>query len=230
MADSNGILVVMQNVDDARLADHLKWYENVHLPDVCAVPEVTRGEFASALPSDEKLRWGHASAFWFSGDPLAVLGEVFRRAGAGEWEMSDTVDQTTSMMAVGEALTGRMRSTITPDASGKDRFLFMVMTNCTPGDDDAFNAWYNDVHVPDILDVPGFTAAQRFRFVDHPALGDYPFRYLAIYEVAADQVEAAFAEMNARAGTDKMVLSPTLDVENVHAVCFAPQAVCNANG
>lgn len=52
-------------------------------------------------------------------------------------------------------------------------------------------------------------------------------RYAALYEVRKTDAEAAFAELNARAGTEHMPLSPTLD-NDVHAVPFAPEGVIDA--
>src|SRR3546814_16369245 len=75
--------------------------------------------------------------------------------------MSDTLDGESMMMAVGQALTGRVRSTVTVDAAGKERLLYIVLTNATPGDDEQFNDWYTNTHIPDVLAVPGFVAAQR---------------------------------------------------------------------
>ena len=226
MADANAILLVMQNPVEGRDGDHREWYLTHHLPDVCAVPGVLRGEFASVTDRPEGLRWTNSAAYWLNGDPATVLDEIFRRAGSGEWTMSDTLDRELTMMTIGEALTARVRSTVTPDADGKDRLLYIVLTNATPGDDDVFNDWYSNTHIPDVLAVPGFVAAQRFRLVDHPALKPYPFRYLAIYEVLASAAEGAFAELSARAGTERMILSPTLDTSGVAAAPYAADGVC----
>lgn len=226
MAEANAILLVMQNPKAGSETAHRDWYVNNHLPDVCGVPGVLRGEFTAAAPGTENPRWSHAAAYWLDGEGPAILGEVFRRAGSGDWVMSDTLDGSTMLMTLGEALTPRVRSAVTPDAQGKDRLLYIVLTNSTPGDDDTFNAWYNEVHLPDVLAVPGFVAAQRFRLTDHPALKPSPYRYLAIYEVLASEAESAFAGLAERAGTERMVLSPTLDTADVHAVAFAPEGVC----
>lgn len=229
MTDANAILLVMQNPREGRDAAHRDWYLAHHLPDVCGVPGVLRGEFAGTKDRPEGLRWTNAAAYWLDGDPAAILGEIFRRAGSGDWTMSDTLDGESMMMAVGRALTGRVRSTVTADAAGRDRLLYIVLTNATPGDDEQFNDWYTNTHIPDVLAVPGFVAAQRFRLVDHPALRPYPFRYLAIYEVLAGEAEAAFAELGARAGTDRMPLSPTLDTSGVAAAPYAAEGICDGS-
>lgn len=90
-------------------------------------------------------------------------------------------------------------------------YRFLVFTNATAGMEQEFERWYAERHLPDVLDVPGFVAAQRFRLVDGGSGELAGFRYLAIYEVESDQPEATLAALRARAGTDAMVISPALD-------------------
>ena len=226
MTEAKGMMLVLQNPKSGRETAHRDWYLAHHLPDVCRVPGVLRGEFSCVAEGEESPRWSNAATYWLDGDPAAILTEIFTRAGSGDWTMSDTLDGESMMMAIAEALTERRRSTVTPDAGGKDRLLYIVLTNATPGDDDVFNHWYNHTHLPDVLAVPGFVAAQRFRLIDHPALRPYPYRYLAICEVAAGEADAALAELAARAGTERMVLSPTLDRSGGAAAPFAVDGIC----
>jgi hypothetical protein len=88
-------------------------------------------------------------------------------------------------------------------------YKFVVFTNCHPGTDEAFNRWYDEEHIADLLAVPGFVSASRMRVV--PQDGEQPtHRYLAIYDLRTDDVHGALAEMMSRAGTEQMGLSPTL--------------------
>lgn len=221
MNEPDGIMLTMQNSAPGRAADHRQWYLTRHLPDVCSVPGILSGAFTALAAPQGDEPWAMAGVYRLAGDPVAVVGAVLAEAGAGRWELSDALDGASLLMVGGEALTGRVRSPHGPDATGADRLLYIVLTNCTPGDDAAFNAWYSNRHLPDVLDVPGFVAAQRFRLMDHPALPASPYRYCAIYEVRADEAAKAFAELQARAGTERMVLSPTLDTSGVHAQAFA---------
>jgi hypothetical protein len=90
------------------------------------------------------------------------------------------------------------------------KFLWLVFTNPTSVEvEDEFNDWYDRQHVPDVLKVPGVKAVQRFRTA-RPA-DDVPGRYVATYEIEADDVGEVIARCKARAGTDQMPVSPTLD-------------------
>jgi hypothetical protein len=64
--------------------------------------------------------------------------------------------------------------------------------------DEEFSEWY-DAHLPEILSIPGFVSAQRFRL--EPVVVDSveptSYRYLALYEIEGDG-ETLLAEMEKR--------------------------------
>lgn len=227
--DAQALLLVMQTPKAASEQQHADWYVSTHLPDVCAISGTLRGEYLVAMPSDSP-RWTNAAAYWLNSDPEAYLAEVLSRAGSGQWQLSATLDPDNMQMMIANAITPRILSTETSDAGPKDRLIYIVLTNPTQGDDEIFNDWYSNTHIPDVLKVPGFTAAQRFRFVAHPALGTCPFAYAALYEIRASEAEAAFVELGARAGTAAMMLSPTLDTEGLYAAPFAPVGILVGEG
>lgn len=55
--------------------------------------------------------------------------------------------------------------------------VLVVEIDVEPEFDDEFNRWYDEEHIPERTDMPGFVSAQRFR---HP---DRANSYLAIYEL-----------------------------------------------
>lgn len=112
------------------------------------------------------------------------------------------------------------------------KHIFMIITEAPSPDEEAdFETWYVDRHMPDVLAVPGFTAAQRFRLAPEPDRPDAPARFLTIYEMETDDRGAVMAEVRRRAGTSKMPLyagerkSPatTMFAEAVTARLAAPQ-------
>src|SRR3546814_20850907 len=65
--------------------------------------------------------------------------------------------------------------------------LFMIITEAPSAEEEAaFETWYVDRHMPDVLAVPGFTAAQRFRLAPAPDEDNAPARFLTIYEMETD--------------------------------------------
>src|SRR3712207_9140335 len=79
--------------------------------------------------------------------------------------------------------------------------VLLVHSNCPADQEKAFNHWYDTVHVPDILGVEGFVAAQRFKLAGpgpqtvtrdgQPAVA----QYLALYELDTDDTGAAMKRL-----------------------------------
>lgn len=87
------------------------------------------------------------------------------------------------------------------------KHLLVVFTNAAEGRDDEFNRWYDEVHLGDVLSVEGFVAAQRFELTGM-AGSSSPHRYLALYEIETDDIDAVVERLGASGGT--MVLSDAL--------------------
>jgi hypothetical protein len=92
----------------------------------------------------------------------------------------------------------------------------LVLSNPVPGMEDEFNEWYSDRHVHEILRVPGYVSAQRFRVTRHRVGGagdsgaPAPFQYLALYEVEGDPQEILARFEEARIA-GQVTGSPALD-------------------
>jgi hypothetical protein len=75
----------------------------------------------------------------------------------------------------------------------------IISTDVVPGHEDAFDRWYSEVHVPEILACPGWRSARRYRSVD----GDPTF--LAVYELEDEKRPFASAEYESAVGWDDQV-------------------------
>jgi|SRR5271167_2835771 len=104
------------------------------------------------------------------------------------------------------------------------KYTFVVLTNPTAGNETEFNRWYNEQHIPDVLNVPGLVAAQRFTLAESQMSDKNPHRYLALYEIETDDLAGTLKEMKARGGTADMVMSDAIDLKNVGAFIFKPVA------
>ncbi len=95
--------------------------------------------------------------------------------------------------------------------------VLVVLTNPVAGKEDEYNAWYSDIHLREVVDIPGFVSAQRFKLADAqmgPA-GDH--RYLAVYEVEGDPADALAALKAAR---PDLQMSDALDMSTTSARMF----------
>ena len=67
------------------------------------------------------------------------------------------------------------------------KWLLTVETNCSdPAREAEFNEWYNNIHLPDVLEVPGFVRAIRYENTD---TSEGKAKFLAIYEVETDDLD-----------------------------------------
>lgn len=111
------------------------------------------------------------------------------------------------------------------------KFTWLVMTNCDPAHEREFNTWYDDIHLADLLKIPGVVAARRAqlagqqaKFVDGVLMLcdsksiDAKFRYLAFYNIESNDVASVLETIKARAGTSDMPISPFLT--EAHTVLY----------
>ena len=94
---------------------------------------------------------------------------------------------------------------------------FVVFTKPVAGKEDEYNHWYDTRHIPDVLKVPGAVSARRFKATD--AEGNT--QNLALYGLETDNVDAFLADLNGRAGSERMVMSEALDMESINAVIYS---------
>jgi hypothetical protein len=94
------------------------------------------------------------------------------------------------------------------------RYTYVVFTEPTEGREDVYNEWYDNTHLADVLSVPGFISARRFRVWGK--MGALTWRYLALYEMETDDPKKTLKTLRA-AG---LPVSDALDRTNVCAVVF----------
>lgn len=96
------------------------------------------------------------------------------------------------------------------------QYQLLAFTNAKPGRDDEFNDWYSNVHLGDVLKLPGVKAAQRFSLAEtqHRA-GPHPWSYMAVYEIDIDDIADTLSALRVVSGTEAMPLSPALQDERM---------------
>lgn len=103
------------------------------------------------------------------------------------------------------------------------KYTFLAFTNPTPGKEDEYNQWYEEHHLKDVLQCPGFVSARRFRLADTQFEFNTvtpPYRYLALYEIETDDVAASLKEIVNRAGTADMVMVDAIDMGSLFAPLY----------
>jgi hypothetical protein len=81
-------------------------------------------------------------------------------------------------------------SIITPGGISMAVVLFVVRATITKDKEAAFNKWYNEKHAPQVLQYNGAVSARRYKKI----LGDDKFQYMAVYELASEEVFKRFQQ------------------------------------
>jgi hypothetical protein len=101
------------------------------------------------------------------------------------------------------------------------KYQMIVMSNAVPGREDEYNKWYTEVHVPDVLKVPGVVAAQRYRLADSQRSSKpSQWKYAAVYEIDTPSLQEVQAEIGRRSRTPAMVVSDA--IADTWAYVFEP--------
>ncbi|MDH6242712.1 DUF4286 family protein [Mycobacterium sp. OTB74] len=108
-----------------------------------------------------------------------------------------------------------------------DRFIQIVFSNPLEGRDDEFNEWYDNVHVPDLLAIPGMVSAQRYEIKDaqiyHMEGGTAPVhRYAIIYEMEGD-VDAILGKIQEGVMAGKITMADSLDMTSWQLSFWSPR-------
>jgi hypothetical protein len=91
------------------------------------------------------------------------------------------------------------------------RHILIAESNAVAGSDDEFNEWYRNYHIPQILSVPGFVSARRFKLSEVQFDGFASrFRYLVVYQIEGDAADTVAAMLKA---APSFTRSDTLDSE-----------------
>jgi antibiotic biosynthesis monooxygenase (ABM) superfamily enzyme len=64
----------------------------------------------------------------------------------------------------------------------QEKGLFVVMAKVKPEDEKVFNKWYNEEHLPRVLErIPGVHSGRRYKILE----GEEEYQYMALYEFEA---------------------------------------------
>jgi hypothetical protein len=97
---------------------------------------------------------------------------------------------------------------------------FLVLSDPVAGKEDEYNAWYEHQHLRDVLGVPGFVSAQRFRFASK--INEVPhWSYCVIYTIDSDTPEAVVEALTKTVADGGMHVSSALD-PRVYAALYRP--------
>lgn len=76
-----------------------------------------------------------------------------------------------------------------PEAQAQNTEVLVALVNAVTGREAEFESWYWGTHIPEILKLPGFTAARCLRL--NAGTGPMaPHRYATLYEISGSAEDA----------------------------------------
>lgn len=70
-------------------------------------------------------------------------------------------------------------------------YILKVESNCKdPAREDEFKDWYDNVHIPDVLETEGYLTAARYEITEAV---EGQGKYVAVYEIETEDLDAMMA-------------------------------------
>ena len=102
------------------------------------------------------------------------------------------------------------------------KYLLLVVSNPVPGRVEEYNRWYSDVHLGEVLQVPGFVGARRFQVVAQPSDNPICGSYVALYEMDCEDPVATYASLGTATDAGRIRVSDALDTVNISITVLRP--------
>lgn len=109
---------------------------------------------------------------------------------------------------------------------GKQLYYFMVFSNATPGADEEFNRWYDQIHAPVMIESGDFIWAQRFelspvQFGGGTVSPGFPIRqYMVIFAIETDDIKKTVEDANRRMLLPRNISSKAIDYSSLLGVSY----------
>ena len=177
-------------------AQYDRWHET-HISQVLGVPgfaAAARYELVPALDEPaEPDQFTRASVYEIDVSAREAMAALAATVSSGRMDLPDWFGE----IHVGSWLAHTLGERLERGAAGATSVppnLQLVFSDAGDADhpvsDQSFDSWYEQ-HLPEILSIPGFTSAQRYRLeeVTRPAAGTIPGRRLCIYTTSKPPAE-----------------------------------------
>ncbi len=174
---SAGLLFSQMQPPAGGEADFHDWYETEHIPARIAIPgfeEAVRYELTATEGGPETARW---LACYFLDDMAALSTPEYvalkQDPGRRTAEMLASVEGFTRYIADQISDTGAVEAT--PQA-------LLAIAFAVPDEDVAeFDGWYEEEHVPLLMQVPGWLRVRRYRV--RPGSDGPPWTHIALHDL-----------------------------------------------
>ena len=212
-------LAVRATVEAGREDEFNRWYWQEHLPALLAVPGYRAGRRYVAVDGEPRYL-----ALWEIDSIDAYFSPEHDRAVETPWTARIKQHNASKMDFYRQINPNRglLRGPSYGDGSTRAGGLMVFRMDVAPEHETEFNAWYDDIHIPDLLRVPGIVSAKRSTLAEpqtmmqgenivmaNARMIEAKYKYLAIYRIEADDPAAVLQDVVSRARTPAMEISPS---------------------
>lgn len=100
------------------------------------------------------------------------------------------------------------------------KFKLVALSTPVAGKEDEFHDWYQNIHLPQIVSMPGGVGAQRYQLVAK-LMGSDPNQYLAIYDIEIDDPMAFLGAVGQASAAGKLTQTEANDMGTVYTALFS---------
>jgi hypothetical protein len=99
-------------------------------------------------------------------------------------------------------------------------YAYVVLSGPVSGREKEYHSWYSDRHLRDVMAVPGFVSAQRFRLAGPTVEGAPRQPYMAIYTMRTDTPDALLETLRTLVESGQIEMSDALDQQNLITILY----------
>lgn len=185
-------------------AEYNRWYSEEHGPDVTSIPGFVSGR--RYVLADQQLRKVDLAKPKYlviytivTSHADQVTDEIEARIKDGRTRLSPTITNVKmySYRAFRPEQKGVGRQPTDAPSGSVESYIQVVFGNAVKHMDKEFNTWYDHVHEPELLAVPGFVRAQR-GIISEVQFGPIDkdsdeSRYLTLFEIQSSDLAVTFS-------------------------------------
>ena len=194
-------MFVFANPAPGREVEFNRYYDETHVPQVLSVPGfvsaqrmVYNDDVQLKRVTLQKPRY-LAMYTIVTSDLVGVIAENKRRLASGQIKPSEFFDKSSSLnyiyRAIGTVVHGHTPQPDSARPGAMQTYYQIVFGDPAAGQEAEFNAWYENVHDPELGNSPGWVLAERgvYNDVQYRPNPD-PTKYVAIFAAVTSDIAA----------------------------------------
>jgi len=183
-------LVEVLCADTAREKEFIDWWTNIHANDVLDTPGFLKArlfEMTELIDGRGKF----ISLYEIETGNIDKTMALRREKSAREMEVGH--DSNACIAVWRDVLWQQIAQLVSTKEHNPrmDRWIRLAETWCVPASrDEEFNEWYTNIHLPNVLEIPGYMSATRYK---QKELRYGRGMYFSVYEVQSDDMDKTLA-------------------------------------